>query len=155
MSIAEGGEEEQLEHDPSATEGNPSARGNSASPAEPDQEPEDEQQNPDPNQSPVGPYVPEYRCMITGGGNCYHTSLNCCTLHNTRTLRRSVWCPSCSLITDNERYGAAYIQRPGADAHRDPNCPALEGQFAPPYRHCQRCGRFPFWRPPSHRDAYG
>ena len=108
MSIAEGGEEEQLEHDPSATEGNPSARGNSASPAEPDQEPEDEQQNPDPNQSPVGPYVPEYRCMITGGGNCYHTSLNCCTLHNTRTLRRSVWCPSCSLITDNERYGAAY-----------------------------------------------
>ena len=140
--VSEEGEEETPEFDPPPPEGEeetpepfeearPDPRPSSGSPGEP--EPEDEDQS----------YLPEYGAFVTGGGNCYHTNMMCCTLANTRTLRRSSWCPVCARITDSERYRTAYIQRQGADAHLDQGCRALQGQFALPYRHCQRCGTFP------------
>ena len=145
MSVGEEGEEgeeETPEFDPPPPEGEedtpepveeiPSEpRPNSGSPGEP--EPEDEDQS----------YLPEYSAFVTGGGNCYHSNMMCCTLASTRTLRRSSWCPVCARITDRERYRMAYIVRQGADAHMDQQCAALQGQFAIPYRHCQRCGTFP------------
>ena len=88
-------------------------------------------------------YTPEYTVRRTMNGTRYHTDDRCCTLHNTRRMERSHWCPTCAWITDAQRYGSVYLTPTGAVAHLDLHCPVLNGPPWIHYPHCQRCTTFP------------
>ena len=85
---------------------------------------------------------PNYRVWITPMGARYHTSMLCPTLHNTRRIRRSHWCPVCGHRRVDQRYTPVYIESYGGDAHHDQRCPRMGLRMPTQYAFCQRCPRF-------------
>ena len=85
---------------------------------------------------------PNYRVWITPMGARYHTSMLCPTLHNTRRIRRSPWCPVCGHRRVDQRYTPVYIESYGGDAHHDQRCPRMGLRLPTQYAFCQRCPRF-------------
>ena len=92
---------------------------------------------PDGNQPGDGGNAPRNVVYITRFGAKFHLGAGCPSLHNTRGIQRSLWCPECS--TNDQRPVRVYAQGPGSVVHEDPNCPRAQARRMM-YGRCGLCG---------------
>ncbi len=88
----------------------------------------------DPRDGGNAPRNPVY---ITRFGAKFHIGAGCPSLHNTRGIQRSLWCPMCS--TQDPRPTRVYAQGPGSVVHENPDCPRAQARRML-YGRCGLCG---------------